>query len=109
MEDANASLQAIDAGKLRQYIYIGSDSAYEAASEYLIQDIDQIDPLSANERKGRIKVICNDMNLRSPRGGTLEAMTDHLPDMSSLKKEAKDMYRHLRDKDNYGFRKLQVE
>ena len=47
--------------------------------------------------------------MRSPRGGTIENMTLDLPDMNCLKKDEKEMFKHLREKDSYGLRKLQVE
>ena len=37
IQDAQSSLRGIDIKKLSQYIYIGSDSSYESASEYHIQ------------------------------------------------------------------------
>ena len=84
---------------LRQYIYISTDSVYEATSMYRILDHPAEVVENFKERIGKLTD-------KSEDGGTAEPMANIDVSVSQMKQIDFDMYKRLENNDSYGLRKL---
>ena len=90
---------------LKQYIYISSDSVYEATSLYRI--LESPDEVIENSKLQRERL--DKLEEKSEDGGTNELMANIEVSMTQMKQTEKEMYKRLENNDSYGLRKLHVE